>query len=114
MHANACTYAPTGARKQAQSAHANGLTGLCMPMHLHLNMHRPVHLAPSHHRTLVVLQVADVGFEILGVGLQHNSTLQDLSACRNMMRSTGARALGQALRVNTGLKRCVTFGQALG
>jgi hypothetical protein len=51
------------------------------------------------------MQIGDSGFEVLALGIQHNSTLQELSVCRNMMHQQGARALGQSLRTNKGLKK---------
>ncbi|KAF5841648.1 hypothetical protein DUNSADRAFT_12104 [Dunaliella salina] len=95
--------------------------------------HAPVHAdltqegLESHHMVMVLAvlltcpqlktlrldgnKVADSGFEILSLGLQHSTTLQELSVCRCMMKGPGARALGHALRVNTTLKKLDVSGQ---
>uniref|UniRef100_A0A7S3VNN1 Uncharacterized protein n=1 Tax=Dunaliella tertiolecta TaxID=3047 RepID=A0A7S3VNN1_DUNTE len=95
--------------------------------------HAPIHAdltqegLESHHMVMVLAvlltcpqlktlrldgnKVADSGFEILSLGLQHSTTLLELSVCRCMMKTQGARALGQALRVNTALKKLDVSGQ---
>lgn len=50
-------------------------------------------------------KIGDTGFETLAIGLARNSTLRELNVARNMMKQAGARALGQALKENRGLKQ---------